>query len=46
MTDPQIVIPEITTKATTAVVIENYLTEEDYKTTDTYGAPPLLPDEI
>ena len=42
---PQINIPETTTKAAPAIVIENYPTEKDEKTTDKNGAPPPPPDE-
>ena len=41
---PEIDIPETTTKAASAIVIENYPTEEDEKTTDKYGASPPPPD--
>ena len=43
--DPEIDIPEITTKAAPRIIIENYLTEEDKKIKDKYGAPPPPPKE-
>ena len=43
--NPEIDIPEITAKTAPAIIIENYLTEEDKKITDKYGAPPPPPEE-
>ena len=48
--NPEIDIPEITTKAAPAIIIKNYLAEEDKnindkKITDKYGAPTPPPEE-
>ena len=43
--NPEINIPEITTKAATAIIIKNNLTEKDDKIADKYGAPPPPPEE-
>ena len=43
--DPEFDIPDITTKAAPTTVIEKYVTEEEGKITDKYGAPPPPPEE-
>ena len=43
--NPEIDIPEITTKAAPATTIKNYLTQNDEKIADKYGAPTPPPEE-